>query len=177
MEENQIKRIELTQGKFAMVDGEMFEMLNSYQWYAQRIRKKHWYAVRRMTTGPGTRKKRNSIKLWMHHIVAGFPLRNKVVDHRDGDGLNNCRKNLRHVTKRQNIQNCECHRSGTKPSKYVGVSWHKPLNKWRAQITLNGKRTSLGYFQDELDAATAYENALPFLDRHPTLFAVGGIQP
>lgn len=53
--------------------------------------------------------------------------------------------------------------SQKKSSKYKGVSWHKSRNKWRAQITINGKRKHLGYFSEEYDAHLAYERALDLI--------------
>ena len=78
-----------------------------------------------------------------------------VVDHIDGDPLNNTRNNLRVVTPRQNMQN----KHVKKTSKYPGVLWIKSRHKWRTEIKTKGKSIHLGYFSDEREAAKAYEKA------------------
>ena len=79
-----------------------------------------------------------------------------VIDHKDGDGLNNQRNNLRHVTFRQNLQN----RHAPKIHKYPGVGFHKPTQKWHARITINRSVKSLGYYNNEFDAFEAYRNTV-----------------
>ena len=78
-----------------------------------------------------------------------------VVDHIDNDKLNNKVENLQITTQRHNIFK---DRKGT--SKYVGVCWHKASGKWNAQIQIKGKVNHLGLFDNELEAAEAYQNAL-----------------
>jgi hypothetical protein len=75
------------------------------------------------------------------------------VDHRNFNGLDNRRENLRDGTK-GNTHN-QRPRTGV-TSKYKGVSWHKPSAKWWARITVKGKTRSLGLYHDEDDAARAY---------------------
>ena len=79
----------------------------------------------------------------------------QVVDHIDGNGMNNQRNNLRFVTQQQNTWNKR--RSRTSSSKFKGVSWHKKSHCWRATIRVRGKYENLGFFQDEAKAAIAYE--------------------
>jgi hypothetical protein len=81
--------------------------------------------------------------------------RNKVVDHKDHNLLNNQKSNLRVCTIKQNTQNV-IPRKGKKSSKYKGVSWFKRDNCWRAYIGSNGKHKHIGYFKTELDAALSY---------------------
>jgi len=83
--------------------------------------------------------------------------RGEFVDHRDGDGLNNHRENLRVATHTENIRNAR--KSSANTSGYKGVRWHKPANKWMAHIGVNGKLIYLGYFADIADAAAAYREA------------------
>jgi hypothetical protein len=82
----------------------------------------------------------------------------KITDHKDGDGLNNRRKNLRNCSPSQNIHNQRV-RSGEKSSRFKGVSWSTEKGKWRAQIIVRPKSIHLGYFDDEEDAAEAYDEA------------------
>ena len=80
----------------------------------------------------------------------------KEIDHRDGNGLNNLRSNLRAVTSRQNHQN----RHDTMTSQHPGVYWYTRYGKWKAQIRIHGKKKHLGYFTDELEAAQVYIDAV-----------------
>lgn len=149
-----MKEIELTQGQVAIVDNEDYEYLNQFKWYA------HWsprlngyYAVRHQHLGysNGERKQKMII---MHRIIVNAP-NGKVVDHKNHNALDNRKSNLRIVSQRQNNQNKKS--KGT--SKYPGVHWEMKRNKWRANIQLEGKSKHLGYFDDEREAAKAYENA------------------
>jgi hypothetical protein len=78
------------------------------------------------------------------------PRRGYIVDHKDGNGLNNCRDNLRVCTQRQNQAN---RRSDGGASRFVGVRRYG--DKWRATIQYRGKVYHLGVFDDEVEAAKA----------------------
>jgi len=79
-----------------------------------------------------------------------------VVGHLDHDKLNNRADNLKITTQRENSSDWQTNCS----SKHTGVGWHKPLNKWRACMEINGKTKHLGYFVEEIDASNAYQNKL-----------------
>ena len=79
------------------------------------------------------------------------------VDHKNGDGLNNTRENLRICTREQNARNRRSVSGST--SKYLGVSWCKDKKRWRAQISAYGKCKKLGRFKTELEAAIIYNIA------------------
>jgi len=79
-----------------------------------------------------------------------------VIDHIDNDKLNNYVGNLQLVTQRKNTTKDRLRGS----SKYIGVCWYKPYNKWQAKININGIGKHLGYFECELAAAKAYNDAL-----------------
>ncbi|MGL5936547.1 MAG: HNH endonuclease [Cetobacterium sp.] len=76
-----------------------------------------------------------------------------VVDHIDGNKLNNTRENLRIVTHTQNSMNRKS--AGGSSSQYIGVYLSKSNNKWAAQINIKGKKTHLGSFTCEIEAAKA----------------------
>ena len=78
-----------------------------------------------------------------------------VVDHIDGNGLNNRKSNLRICTKAQNVHNSRP-RTNTS-SKYKGVFWNKANKKWSATIHKGDKWTYIGGFDDEKEAARAYD--------------------
>ncbi len=142
--DNTMKRISLTQGKFALVDDEDFERINQYKWYAGK-NKRTYYAGRHFCS-------RTTIR--MHRVIMNAP-KGMEVDHRDGNGLNNCKGNLRFCTQSQNQQNQQALQGGT--SLYKGVSSHTKDKKWRACITLNSKTYYLGNFYNEIKAALAYD--------------------
>jgi hypothetical protein len=79
------------------------------------------------------------------------------VDHKDLDGTNCRRDNLRAADASQN----SAHRSiqSNNTSGYKGVHWHKPREKWRAQIRIEGRKTHLGLFSDPIEAARAHDLA------------------
>jgi len=79
-----------------------------------------------------------------------------VIDHLDGDKLNNNIDNLRLVSQRENLQNLAIHRDG----RLVGACFHKQHNKWIAQIKINKKLIHLGYYDTEQEAHEAYTKAL-----------------
>ena len=88
---------------------------------------------------------------FLSHVPCGH---NLVVDHMDGNKLNNNLDNLQVVTNRDNLS-----RKGGS-SQYVGVSWSKQNKKWRAMIRVNSNIMHLGYFEDEVSASNAYKNKL-----------------
>lgn len=96
----------------------------------------------------------------IHWDVIGHPNEGFVTDHIDGNPLNNQKSNLRICSHRENMRNLR-HKSNTRnySSKYPGVSWHKRVGKWNAQIRVNKSLKHLGYFLNEEDAAHVYQNA------------------
>lgn len=151
-----MKSIQLTQGHHATVDKKDFKFLNQWKWRALKAKRKNapptWYAIR--TTPRPNRK-----CVYMHREVMrlrGFTEFSQV-DHRDGSGLNNQRKNLRAATAPQNHWN---RRKGAGcTSQFKGVYWHKKLKIWMARIYCLGKHYYLGIFKKEKDAAKAYDAA------------------
>lgn len=138
-----MKEIQLTQGKVAQVDDENFESLNAHKWYAKK-KGKTFYAGRDIQADGKQTTHR------MHWEVLG----GKWIDHRDHDGLNNQKTNLRFCT---NSENCMNRRKFANTScTYKGVYFNKTTGKWRAMIGINGKRINLGYYVDETEAAKAY---------------------
>jgi hypothetical protein len=92
----------------------------------------------------------------LHRFIMGDPA-GLVIDHRDGNRLNNRKANLRACTTRENNQNLGLTRRNR--SGYRGVSFSRTAGKWRARIGLNRKQLHLGYFESPNLAAAAYEQA------------------
>lgn len=146
------KEIALTKGKVAIVDEGDYERLNQHKWHALPA-KRAFYAVRNV---PCKGSKRRYSYVYMHKEIVQPP-EGMMVDHKDGDGLNNRRENLRLATGAQNSQNRSPYLK--KSSKFKGVTWKKNIRKWQARITVDGKLMSLGYYNHEETAAIAYNNA------------------
>jgi hypothetical protein len=134
--------IALTKNKFAMVSARDYKRLSRYSWYACLYRRK--YYARRDAEGRRT---------YMHREIMRPP-KGMVIDHIDGNGLNNWRKDLRVCTMLENGHN-------SKPqghtSRFKGVSYDEILRKWEAAICLNRKMVTIGYFNTEIEAARAYD--------------------
>lgn len=146
------KEIHLSRGYIVLVDDEDYEFLSSSKWHLSE-KKYRKYAIRNL---PCPRVKGTGYLRSMHRLILSAP-KNLQVDHIDGNGLNNCRSNLRLCVNKENAMNSRKNTSGS--SKYKGVSWHKDNEVWAAYIKINYKLIHLGYFKKEDDAATAYNMA------------------
>lgn len=91
----------------------------------------------------------------LHRVILGIPPENMVIDHANRNTFDNRKINLRFVTYSQNCWNRSTNYAGT--SKFKGVCLDKKRNKWRAQIKLHGKGMFIGRYNDEEDAARAYD--------------------
>ncbi len=145
-----MKEITLTQGKVALVDDEDFSLANQFVWFA--VKPSHsrtWYAQRNCWKNG----KRTVERL--HTFLVGI----SPLDHKNGDGLDNRRENLRPCTLGQNQGNARRRVDNT--SGFKGVTWSKRTRRWRAEIRSGGVREFLGYFDSAEEAARAYDAAAP----------------
>ncbi|HDZ13321.1 hypothetical protein LCGC14_1284510 [marine sediment metagenome] len=145
-----MKRIPLTQGQFALVDDEDYEELSKHKWCLRQKGDGLFYAGRNNWHD----KKSHSITI--HQQLMNLP-ENHEIDHRDGNGLDNRRSNLRVCTHRQNLQNQK--RQKNNKCGFKGVHWNNSSKKWRAKIFVNGKNIHLGVFFCLIQAAKAYNKA------------------
>jgi len=80
-----------------------------------------------------------------------------IIDHKNGNVLDNRRSNLRFATSAENSQNRQLAKNNSSGIK--GVSWHKQHNKWQVEIVVNKKRIHLGYYENLEDARDAIREA------------------
>lgn len=155
-----MREIKLTQGKTTLVDDEDFEWLNEWKWYCikiKNVRSNTYYAIRNSCEDKNN--KRHTIL--MHRQILGLERGNKIeTDHADRNGLNNQRYNLRIATSSQNKINRDVYKINAK-SKYSSI--YKGVfctinGNFRANINVNGKYSLIDYFDNERDAAIAYNN-------------------
>jgi hypothetical protein len=159
-----MKTIPLSKGKVTLVDDKDYNRVAVLHWYASK-EKGLWYA--RAYCGKSNTLNQTTVR--MHRLILGIMNNPNIqVDHRDGDGLNNRRLNLRVATNAQNSMNRR-KKIGCL-SQYKGVYLDKRYNKWRASIMFNKKRYHLGHYSNEKDAALAYNRkALEFFGEYALL--------
>ncbi len=92
----------------------------------------------------------------MHRLILNAP-KGVQVDHEDGNGLNNKRRNIRLATNQENARNSQ--KQVRRSSKYKGVSLDKRHGTWKSQVSVDGQIIWLGQFKSEVEAAKAYDMA------------------
>lgn len=142
-----MREIPLSNGMTALVDDEDYARVVQFNWHVNKY-------------GGGLRAFRNSrtasgaktVQYLHRYLMPDAAL----VDHVNGNALDNRRANLREATYTENVRNTKKrpNRSG-----YKGVTWHSKTGKWHAGITVNKRRISLGYYSDPAEAAHAYDHA------------------
>lgn len=140
-----MKMITLTKGYFAAVDDEDYDRVNQFKWHASE-EPSTVYAARKDEYG-------YSIRLHRFVMNAGYRY---VVDHKDGNGLNCTKDNLRIVTQQQNV--CNSRRKIGK-SGYRGVHQYKDTSRYCAYVSESGKMIYLGMFDSAIEAARARDAA------------------
>ena len=144
---DEIRYIPLTQGKYAIVDASDYEWLSRYQWYAAQTGCGLCYAATNV----------DGKTVFMHRLIMDAP-RGKVVDHIDGNGLDDRRANLRLCTARENARNRRSRKGTT--SQFLGVYRRTSVpDKWFARVACGDKRVYLGPFDDKVEAARARNRA------------------
>jgi len=151
--------IQLSQGFQTEIDDEDYEKLFTF-WHISgekfyfRICDSSWY-YHCGYARTNRRKPKKQYQFFMHRLLCeqkpGI-----ITDHIDQDKLNNRRSNLRSVTNRENTLNSRLIKGF---SRFRGVSWNKRRSYWEAYIINNLKKTHLGRFDDEIEAAKVYNKA------------------
>jgi hypothetical protein len=144
--------IRLTKGYVAIVDDDNFDRLNAFSWNTNITKCGLVYACRGVQQPKGSTPKRKSV--FMHHDVIGRPPIGVVVDHDDGNGLNNKVENLKFCT-----QSFNTFKQKTRNS-ILGIRGvYRVRNRFRVLIQYKGKRYDLGYYQSVEEAAEAQNSA------------------
>lgn len=136
--------VPLTNGGFALVD----------EADADRVLSRTWYWRKPNPTSRTVYAYSTKMAVPMHRFILGDEA-GPVTDHKDGNGMNNTRHNLRPCNHAQNQCNRQPKANGS--SRFKGVSWHKRAAKWVAIIRQHGVTHHLGTFANEEDAARAYD--------------------
>lgn len=148
---NEIRKIPLRPGVVAIVDEEDFERINAHKWCLLFSEGKG-YATRKSPAVNGNRK-----TIRMHREVLKAP-DGVIVDHINGDGLDNRKTNLRLCDLSQNGANRRHHRKAL--SGYKGVSWNKAAETWHVMVRYKGQLIPLGTYGDLKEAIAVYNRAV-----------------
>jgi len=136
-------KISLSRGKSSIIDDEDFPKICGHAWMANTNNGSNWYAVAKI----------DGKMVKMHHIIMGR--HDEDFDHKDGDGLNNRKINLRPCTSAQNGWNRR--KIKKKSSKFKGVHYCRRDKCFRSYIVFHGKKIFAGCFKDETEAAKSYD--------------------
>ncbi len=145
------RKIDLGQGDYTILDAQDYYRFGNFKWCVIANRGK-LYAACNIKTGPLTTK-----FVRLHRLILNTDP-GLLVDHKNGDSLDNRRTNLRPATHSQNA----CNRPKTKSktsSRFIGIYHDKRRGTWVARIYANGKKLFLGSFDNEIAAARAYDAA------------------
>ena len=153
--------IPLTQGQVTTIDDVDWDLVKDHKWCAIKKKNETYYAT---TAIPHPDKPGRYTQLQMHRLLMGAK-KGQTVDHKDRNGLNNRRDNLRFCTHSQNGFNSKkqtCYGFNKPSSEYKGVSLKRGYAKkikWLASIVVDGKQIRLGSFDNEKEAALEYNLA------------------
>ncbi len=144
-----MKLLPLTKGLFSKVDDDTYAWAHHYKWIANKTPRGGYYVVHNiMQIG-------KCYHVYLHKLILGVPIQGMVIDHKNGDSLDNQRLNLEIKNQRKNSQNRKEHRKGH----LLGSSWNKRDKIWSAKIQINGKMKHLGSFNTAEKAHEAYLEA------------------
>ena len=145
-----MKRIALTKGQFTLVDNEDFERLSAFKWYAMETKVGDFYAYRKVRLTKSKHGCTISMSRFILQATNGM-----LVDHKNGNTLDNQKHNLRLCKRGEN--NCNRPKNKRNTSGFKGV--FSKRNKWRSAIGHDGIVTRLGTFATKREASEAYNKA------------------
>lgn len=135
--------------KEVLVDDEDYDLLSLHQWtIVKKETDNSFYCKRNSRRDPVTNKQKSII---MHRVIMNITDPKVMIDHKDHNGLNNQKSNLRPCNSAQNGANRLKNKNAS--SKFFGVCYSKKLKKWNAFLQIKRGNANLGYFQNEEDAA------------------------
>lgn len=146
----------LEHGNIAIIDDCDYDIISQFKWHVT-VRNKICYALANAVTCDNQKTRK---RMYMHRVILGDIKKPLMVDHINGNGLDNRRCNLRIVTHRENLLNM--HKS-SKSSKYPGIYYNRCYRKWDARIYYNRKSQLIGLSKSEEDAFTMYRVACKHL--------------
>lgn len=138
-------------GEFdVLIDTINVEKCKNHTWSVNRIQVKNWntrhyYYVCNAKVG------------MLHRYLMDYPPKEMIVDHKDGNPINNLMSNLQLCTRQENGRKSMMHLDNT--SGVLGVSWNDVVGKWQAGISIRRKYKNLGYFSDINEADKARKEA------------------
>jgi hypothetical protein len=144
------RKIYLGFGYLTLLDPDDYYRVKHFKWWVH-SNGTSLYAARTAIT-PDLKSK----IIYLHRQIMDPP-EDRVVDHRFGDTLDNRRQNLRIVTQAENMRNRRKRKNTS--SRFIGVSFRKSRHIWDGNIRVNGRKLWLGSFDNEIDAARAYDAA------------------
>jgi hypothetical protein len=133
------------------IDTLFYDLIKGHRWSAYRASGSKTYYAKTCVLKPDGKQ----TTLYIQQFI--LPDTDEI-DHKDGNGLNNRKENLRPATHSQNMANRKKISKNT-TSKFLGVHWREDVKKFRAYLSLNKKRFDLGHFHDEVEAAKAHDKA------------------
>jgi hypothetical protein len=144
-----MKKINLTKNKFTIVDDEDYELLSKMRWRLQ-CSKHHkiYYAITNIDRHP----------IAMHCFIVAAK-RPYIVDHKNGNGLDNRKINLRVCSHDENMRNRKLNKNNKSGFKGVRVRNRKNGKLFTAELFFNNNRYTLGIFTSAVKAARAYDMA------------------
>jgi hypothetical protein len=140
----------LTSGGFARVSRKDFVRVSQQSWWARK------YGRRTYAVGHAVKPDGSFTKCYLHRVILGLTDRKIKTDHKDGDGLNCLRSNLRACSNQQNSSAFRQLKIG-KTSRFRGVSWKTDKQRWVVQLRYFYLHIYGGLFTDEIEAAKAYD--------------------
>lgn len=141
-----MKFIPLNREFLAIIDDIDFLRVSKINWWPDRRRNKIY-----------ARGYLNGKLIYLHRFILGVSS-GVQVDHKDGNGLNCQKQNLRRCDNQQNSRAFKS-KAANKSCLFRGVSWFRRDNCWRAYIVVDARQKHLGYFNSEIEAARAYDSA------------------
>jgi hypothetical protein len=135
------------QNKTVLIDSEDYDLIKEYTW---NISNDGWNDYAKTEIWKGGRK-----KIYMHQLIMGTKGTKYLVDHKNCNGLDNRRSNLRICDNSGNGANRRIVSNNTSGMK--GVSWNMQAGKWRVKVVKNGRDHHCGYFDDLIEGAKAYD--------------------